>query len=398
VLVIDESGQEKAGVATVGVKRQYVGCAGKITIAVNVVYATWASSHGHAPVAARLYLPRQWATDPDRRATAGVPEHVEFATKPELAVQIVAELREQGQLPDWLTGDEVYGQNPTLRHWCEDHDLGYVLGVPRSFTVTLGCGTTMRADHAVPLVAAGGWNYRSAGPGSKGERDYAWAWIGTASENHQLLVRRNLADPSDLAYFYCYRPPGWSPANLAVLVRVAGLRWPVEEDFQNRQRPLRTRPQPGPAPHRPATASGAGHRHPGDLRGHSRHAQAGYLHPVTGTDQPHRDAAGRSRPCPAERRRGQTPVQPAHPYHVGLGPPPAMGLVETSPPSPRPLVPPPRPTPTPGEPTMIKLSVAAVLGGGVGLKPAHRGRPGWPGPAARVTSGAHACARDVSLT
>jgi SRSO17 transposase len=232
VLVIDESGQEKAGVATVGVKRQYVGCAGKITNAVNVVYATWASSRGHAPVAARLYLPREWAADPDRRAAAGVPEHVEFATKPQLAVEILAELRSQGQLPDWLTGDEVYGQNPTLRSWCEDHDLGYVLGVPCSFTVTLGCGTRMRADQAVTLVADGGWNYRSAGPGSKGERDYTWAWIGTASDNHQLLVRRNLTDPSDLAYFYCYSPPGRPPATLAVLVRVAGMRWPVEEDFQ----------------------------------------------------------------------------------------------------------------------------------------------------------------------
>lgn len=179
VVVIDESGQEKAGVATVGVKRQYVGCAGKITNAVNVVYATWASSRGHAPVSARLYLPREWAADPERRASAGVPEHVEFATKPQLAVQILAELREHGQLPDWLTGDEVYGQNPTLRSWCADHDLGYVLGVPRSFTVTLGCGTTMRADQAVTLVSAGGWNYRSAGPGSKGERGYTWAWIGT---------------------------------------------------------------------------------------------------------------------------------------------------------------------------------------------------------------------------
>jgi SRSO17 transposase len=234
VLVIDESGQQKGGVCTVGVKRQYVGCAGKIANAVNVVYATLASSRGHAVVAARLYLPQEWADDPGRRQRAGVPEHLTFATKPALAVQILAELHAEGRLPGWLTADEVYGQNPTLRTWCEDaeHQVGYVLGMPRSFTVTLGCGTTMRADQAVALVEQHGWNHRSAGQGSKGERDYAWAWIGTASAHHHLLVRRNLTDPSDLAYFYCYSPPSRPPATLAVLVRVAGMRWPVEEDFQ----------------------------------------------------------------------------------------------------------------------------------------------------------------------
>jgi SRSO17 transposase len=232
VVVIDESGQEKAGQCTAGVKRQYVGCAGKITNAVNIVYATWASPRGHAIVDARLYLPQEWADDPARRARAGVPERVEFATKPQLAVQILTELRYEGRLPDWLTADEVYGQNPTLRTWCQEHDLGYVLGIPRSFMITLGCGSTMRAEQAVALVAEHGWNYRSAGPGSKGERDYAWAWIGTASPHHHLLVRRNLSDPNDLAYFYCYSPPSRPPATLATLVRVAGMRWPVEENFQ----------------------------------------------------------------------------------------------------------------------------------------------------------------------
>jgi SRSO17 transposase len=108
VLVIDESGQEKSGNATVGVKRQYVGCAGKITNAVNVVYATYASRRGHASVAARLYLPAEWADDPHRRKAAKVPAHVGFATKPQLAVQMLAELHAEGSLPPWLTGDEVY--------------------------------------------------------------------------------------------------------------------------------------------------------------------------------------------------------------------------------------------------------------------------------------------------
>lgn len=230
-LVLDESGQEKSGTCTVGVKRQYVGCVGKVTNAVNVVYASYATGRGHAVVGTRLYLPAEWAADEQRRCRAGVAEQVGFATKPQLAVQILAELHAEGRLPGWVTGDEVYGANPSVRDWCQQQQVGYVLGVPCSFMVTLGCGTRMRADEAVRLVEAGGWNRRSAGAGGKGERAYTWAWIATAGQHH-LLVRRNLKDLTDVAYFLCYSPPGRPPAALPVLVRVAGMRWQVEEDFR----------------------------------------------------------------------------------------------------------------------------------------------------------------------
>jgi SRSO17 transposase len=81
VAILDESGQEKKGTATVGVKRQYVGCAGRVSNAINVVYCSFAVKAGHALVGARPYLPREWATDPDRRGRARVPEELAFATK-----------------------------------------------------------------------------------------------------------------------------------------------------------------------------------------------------------------------------------------------------------------------------------------------------------------------------
>jgi SRSO17 transposase len=77
-------------------------------------------------------------------AKAVIPEQVGFATKPQLAVQILAELHTAGRLPGWVTGDEVYGNNPSPRRWCKTHQVGYVLGVPCSFMVTLGCGTRRR--------------------------------------------------------------------------------------------------------------------------------------------------------------------------------------------------------------------------------------------------------------
>jgi len=184
-------------------------------------------------VGARLYLPKEWAGDPDRRERAGVPEAVTFKTKPALAVDLLTDLESLRQLPPWVTADEVYGRDPALRAFCEhpDRDLGYVLEVPCSFRVALPHRGKVRADHAARLVPADGWNHRSAGPGSKGERTYEWAWIATTSPRHHLLIRRSLSDPTELAYFYTYVPEG-RPVTLPTLVRVAGMRWPVEEDFR----------------------------------------------------------------------------------------------------------------------------------------------------------------------
>jgi hypothetical protein len=75
-----------------------------------------------------------------------------------------------------------------------------------------------------------GWEVRSAGSGSKGERWYAWAWLGTASPRHSLLVRRHLKT-GELAFHYCFVPEG-QLASKARLIRAAGLRWPVEESFE----------------------------------------------------------------------------------------------------------------------------------------------------------------------
>jgi hypothetical protein len=124
VAVLDESGQEKKGTATAGVKRQYVGCAGRVSNAINIVYCSYATPSGHALVGARPYLPAEWAADPDRRDAAGVPANVEFATKPELGAAILADLHADGVLPPWVTGDEVYGRDRRLRAWPEDHATG----------------------------------------------------------------------------------------------------------------------------------------------------------------------------------------------------------------------------------------------------------------------------------
>jgi SRSO17 transposase len=238
VAILDESGQCKKGTATVGVKRQYVGCAGRVENAINVVYCSFATQAGHALVGARPYLPREWADDADRRRAAGVPKELEFATKPELGRQLLADLHAEDRLPPWVTGDEVYGRDPRLRAWLEHPDVntGYVLGIAVSTRVTLTPGKlAVRADSVLKTLIASDWVIDSCGAGSKGERRYAWAWIGTASPRHHLLIRRSLTPNAkgvrEIAFYLCFVPEG-RPATLRSLIKVAGRRWPVEEDFQ----------------------------------------------------------------------------------------------------------------------------------------------------------------------
>lgn len=231
VLVLDESGDEKTGTATCGVKRQYVGCVGKVANAINFVNATYSTPRGHALIGSRLYIPAEQLADDATRTAMGVPADLEFATKPKLGGDLLTDALDAGVRVDWCTADAVYGRDRGLREICEQRGIGYSLGVPCSFRVRLPCGTSVRADATLKILTPACWQIASCGPGSKGERRYAWAWIGTTSDRHFLLIRRSLSKPSELAYFYCHVPEH-TPATLGVLVAMTGRRWTIEEDHE----------------------------------------------------------------------------------------------------------------------------------------------------------------------
>lgn len=231
VLVLDESGVEKTGVLTAGVKWQYVGCAGKVANAVNFVNATYSTPRGHALVGSRLYLPAEHLDDEQTRAQMGIPAETTFKTKPELGIELLTDCMDAAASAPWCAGDAVYGRDRGLREMCEQRGIGYVFEVPCSFRTTLNRRTTLRADATLRHLAPRSWQIASCGPGSKGDRRYAWAWLATASPRHFLLIRRGLADPAELAYFFCYVPPGRAVL-FGELVTVAGRRWTIEEDHQ----------------------------------------------------------------------------------------------------------------------------------------------------------------------
>src|SRR5258705_13556613 len=114
VLIFDDTGFEKQGRQSVGVARQYTGTAGKLTNCQATVNCHYAERTLAWPVATRLYLPKEWATDPDRRKKAHVPEDVVFRTKPEIALALLDHANELGIRHAAVTADADYGDNPNF--------------------------------------------------------------------------------------------------------------------------------------------------------------------------------------------------------------------------------------------------------------------------------------------
>jgi SRSO17 transposase len=236
VLVVDETGFLKKGTRSAGVQRQYSGTAGRIENCQVGVFVAYASPRGRALVDRELYLPTQWAADQQRRAQAHVPAEVEFQTKPKLAQRMLQRAVAAGVPARWVTADEVYGGDGRLRGWLEERDLSYVLAVKATQPLWAAGEQGPAEIGARELVArlpARAWRRLSAGDGAKGPRVYDWARVallrpGWPGRGFWLLVRRRLSD-GELAYYACFGP---ARTTLAELVRVAGIRWAVEESFQ----------------------------------------------------------------------------------------------------------------------------------------------------------------------
>jgi SRSO17 transposase len=230
---VDETGQVKQGEHTAGVKRHYLGCAGKVANGITTVHLAYVREKaGHALIAARQWIPREQIEDPARSLAMGLPGDLVFRTKGQLATGLLTEVFADGVGLDFVCGDEVYGSCTQLREYLEERGQGYVLRVPPDFHLTVAAGLRLPCKQAAARLLAAGrsWEIRSAGKGSKGARWYAWAWLATISPRHYLLIRRHLAT-GELAFHYCYAPEG-QPLSLSRLVRAAGLRWPVEESFE----------------------------------------------------------------------------------------------------------------------------------------------------------------------
>src|SRR5260370_11471077 len=144
VLVVDETGFVKKGRKSVGVARQYSGTAGRRENSQMGVFLLYASAKGHAFIDRALYLPEEWTQDPVRCREAGVPTSVRFATKGELAQQMLAQAFAAGAQADWVVADSGYGYEG-MRAW---------LGSRHQKDVRAGPGTHMGWSQGRPPPVA----------------------------------------------------------------------------------------------------------------------------------------------------------------------------------------------------------------------------------------------------
>jgi len=160
----------------------------------------------------------------------GHPGKAVFATKPKLARRMLGRALDAGTPAAWVTGDEVYGADPGLRADLERRRVGYVLAVATSHQVTTAAGPCQARTIAARLPRRA-WQRYSAGEGARGYRYYDWAWLaidpGRPGHRH-LLIRRNRRT-RELAFYRCYSP---RQVPLPILVKIAGIRWTTEENFQ----------------------------------------------------------------------------------------------------------------------------------------------------------------------
>jgi SRSO17 transposase len=233
VLVLDETGFVKKGRHSAGVARQYTGTVGKVENCQIGVFVGYASPLGQTLLDRELYLPKGWTDDRERCQQAGIPADRPFATKPQLARQLLARAFAAGVPTKWVTGDCVYGADRQLRRWLEVQPQAYVLTVSGKEYVWLE-GQQRQVKTLVASLPMEGWTRLSAGDGAKGPRWYDWRWLPLAEPlepgwGRWLLVRRSVSAPAELTAYVVFARQA---TTLAEVVRIAGTRWTIESGFE----------------------------------------------------------------------------------------------------------------------------------------------------------------------
>lgn len=259
VLIFDESSFPKCGSKSVGVARQYCGATGKVDNCQVAVYAAYAGNGGHALRDTRLYLPDTWTKNPARCRAAGVPEATVFRTKPELAFELLLDLRQRLR-HGWVTFDEVYGRDPGFISGLEELRERYIGEVPKDTRVWLqrpavqepGPSRGRGAPRKKPRVAAGtpppvtveevagtlpakAWQRLAFREGTKGMQYAQFARVRVVASRDEmpgpelwLVIERGCNQEPYVKY---YLSNAAEDCPLQVMTRIGHTRWPIEDCF-----------------------------------------------------------------------------------------------------------------------------------------------------------------------
>lgn len=255
--IVDDTGFPKKGRHSVGVGHQYCGQRGKQENCQVSVSLSVATSQASLPVAWRLYLPRAWAEDAARRGKAKVPASIAFQSKPEIALEQITAVRDEGVEPGVVLADAGYGHSGPFRDGLAALGLDYIVGVQGDATVWPEgqAPAARRKPGRPPKGAEQGALPRQISALAKGLPGAAWrsvSWregsAATLGSRFAALRVRPVArrgDPPRPAHWLLVEWPAgeaeptkyWLsnlPAGTAIkrLVYLAKLRWRIERDYQ----------------------------------------------------------------------------------------------------------------------------------------------------------------------
>lgn len=268
VMLIDESGVVKQGQGSVGVAAQYCGAVGKVANCQVGVHVGYVSRQGYTLLDSQLFMPDEWFDEAhtERRQAGGVPDDLTFQTKPAIGLDLLrTAIKRNEQLTEpllfqWVAADELYGDSPAFRDGIAALDKWYFTEVKSTSQVWLnrpevhvppwtGRGrrpTRLRLRHPtnkavtvqslVAQIPGPAWSRATIKEGSKGPIicDFAFLRVvesrdGLPGPDLWLIIRRHVANPAELKFYFSNAP---ADIPLLELVRLSGLRWPIEIIFE----------------------------------------------------------------------------------------------------------------------------------------------------------------------
>ena len=242
VLIVDGSGFQKKGTKSVGVKRQWCGRLGKQENCQVGEFMAYAAKGSHVLVDRRLYFPKEWAEDRDRRTECFVPKEVTFKTGPGLAVEMI--LEHGLELPHrWVVGDDSYGRGKETRDALQKAKEQYMLEVPENTRVEIvgrngnRTGNMMSVSEWATKQVAGRWRKFRVRDGEKGPiealairtRVYIPRDAPKKGRIETLCVVKRLGENAKTWYYLSGTTEGES---LGEMVRAASCRHAVEESIE----------------------------------------------------------------------------------------------------------------------------------------------------------------------
>jgi SRSO17 transposase len=263
VILVDESGMPKQGQHSAAVAHQYCGALGTLANCQVGVYLGYASRKGYTLLAGQLFVPEGCFADDQAtmRDEVGIPADLTFKTKPELAVDLVRDVLTRKVVPArWLAADALYGDSPAFRDAIAELGLWYFTEMacstliwrrhpavitppwsgrgrkPTRLRLKTPTNRSYRLDGVLTRLPKTAWVRGTVKEGSKGPIvcDFAFVRVtecrqGLPGARVWLIIRRNVAHPSEVKFYFSNAPEQIAALEL---VRMSGMRWPVELTFE----------------------------------------------------------------------------------------------------------------------------------------------------------------------